>query len=264
MVIQSPFPVFIKSKDAPKEGPKALTFVLQFSPGAAPQAFSLITQQQSGLFTQIACLYIDNSTNTYPAYVIMATTNQVIFVAPLTQGYYNVLSAGTIGFSAISNPSVVASVNLTIIALNTEHDAVVWNTAPLTSATSLSVTASGKVTVASPGTTVQIAPGTNTFAQNVIFTLDPRDTGVVGNIYIGLPGMNKTTGSRVLKVLNFASPNPAYTQWEIGVPQQNFFNGTAFDGGSGPNKTNPYQLNNFVIDADTAGAGVLVTAYSSI
>ncbi len=100
----------------------------------------------------------------------------------------------------------------------------------------------GPVTVSTPGTPVAICsklyamglavPGDIVEVNKISVIAMPANTG---KVYVGVPGMNKTTLAGVLYV--FASGNAA---WEI----------TNNVGGD------TYRFDKFLIDADVAGEGV--------
>lgn len=101
----------------------------------------------------------------------------------------------------------------------------------------MTVTAMGKVAPTTPGTPAVITADSKIVAGRVMFAVPSTNTG---KVYLGQPGMNKTTLAGVIR---------DFTPAQLG-PQDGtvLWTGDEF-----------FQLSEYVVDADVAGEGLLVT-----
>ena len=104
----------------------------------------------------------------------------------------------------------------------------------------MNIQALGRVPVPTPGTPVLFAAMTGT---QILITTAANN---VGNVYVGVPGMNKTTGAGVICVL------PKITSSSVAA-----FNPIVMTG------QDALYLAEFAIDADTAGDGAYVSVFTS-
>lgn len=107
----------------------------------------------------------------------------------------------------------------------------------------MNVTAKGRVNVTTPGTPVSLSTDTSVTATRLFFQVIP---GLTGKTYVGVPGMNKSTLTGVLRVL---WPNSAGGFSET-------FTVEAQDG------RDSIRLADYVIDADVATEGLLVSYWT--
>ena len=105
------------------------------------------------------------------------------------------------------------------------------------------VTAKGRVNVTTPGTPTALATDQRVTANRLFFQVIP---GLTGKTYVGVPGMNKSTLAGVLRIL---WPNSA------GGFSETFTIDTQ-------NGTDGIRVIDYVIDADVAGEGLLVSYWT--
>lgn len=105
------------------------------------------------------------------------------------------------------------------------------------------VTAKGRVNVTTPGTPTALAADPRVIANRLFFQVIP---GLTGKTYVGVPGMNKATLAGVIRIL---WPNSAGGFSET-------FTVEAQEG------TDGIRLVDYVIDADVAGEGLLVSYWT--
>jgi hypothetical protein len=101
----------------------------------------------------------------------------------------------------------------------------------------------GRVNVATPGTPVPLTTNATITASKVFFQVIP---GLTGKTYVGIPSMTKATLAGVARVL---WPNAS------GGFSENFWV-VSQDG------TNSIRLDEYAVDADVAGEGLLVTYWT--
>ena len=101
----------------------------------------------------------------------------------------------------------------------------------------------GKITVATPGTLVQLSTNTSLRASKIYFQVIP---GLTGKGYIGKSGMVRATLANVIRVL---WPNAS------GGFSDSFFLESHQDADS-------LNLSEYYIDMDVAGEGLLVTYWA--
>lgn len=247
----------LKAFAQPPEGPKSIRmdFVASNLSVGVTKTVDLLQLQQGSVFSQLSGLYVDNSTNPVVVKITIKTTNQVITAPPLSQGFYSVLSTGSLGFDVFI-PQSITSPTVTIFALNTPHNEYVRIVAATPNTLYYgSPTVFGKIAVPTPGTPVAITASTFNDAQIIIFQADPLDTG---RVYIGFPGMVKATRSGVIAILS-ATSNERFI---LGSPIPNTSNSTPNNVGTS-NVSNEF-LQNYVVDVDVANNGPMVTVFRSI
>ena len=104
----------------------------------------------------------------------------------------------------------------------------------------MDINSTGRLNVPTPGTPVSLSNNPDATASKLFFQVIP---GLTGKMYIGTPGMSKVTLSAVARVL---APNPT------GGFSENF----EIESQDGEDSI---RLNQYAIDADVAGEGLLVT-----
>jgi hypothetical protein len=104
----------------------------------------------------------------------------------------------------------------------------------------MNINCKGRVNVATPGTPVSLTTDPTVTASKLFFQVIP---GLTGKTYVGTTGMTKASFAGVARVL---APNPSSGFSE------NFYIESQ-DG------TNSIRLKDYVIDADVAGEGLLVS-----
>ena len=105
------------------------------------------------------------------------------------------------------------------------------------------VTAKGRVNVTTPGTPVVLSTDSKVTANRLFFQVIP---GLTGKTYVGVPGMNKSTLAGVVRIL---WPNSAGGFSEtFSVEAQN--------------GTDAIRIVDYVIDADVASEGLLVSYWT--
>jgi hypothetical protein len=104
----------------------------------------------------------------------------------------------------------------------------------------MTLTSLGRVNVVSPGTPVPLSTDPKLRVTKVFFQSVP---GLTGKCYIGTPAMSKSTLSQAIRVLVPATNAAIADQFEI----------SARDG------RDSIYLNQFAVDADVAGEGLLVS-----
>jgi hypothetical protein len=104
----------------------------------------------------------------------------------------------------------------------------------------MTLTSLGRVNVASPGTPVPLSTDPTLRVSKLFFQSVP---GLTGKCYIGTPAMVKGALSQVVRVLVPATNSTVADQFQI----------SAEDG------RDSFYLNQFAIDADVAGEGLLVS-----
>lgn len=115
------FSVRVGDKPPQLEGNRAVPVNFDFT---AVQSynfdFQMLVQQKKISFVQT--VYIDNSLNSQPSYMLIGTTNQLIIAPPLSQGYYNCLISGPAKMTLSTTGAVIVPVQF----MNFEVDALVW------------------------------------------------------------------------------------------------------------------------------------------
>ena len=104
----------------------------------------------------------------------------------------------------------------------------------------MTLTSLGRVNVATPGTPVPLSADPTLRVARLFFQSVP---GLTGKTYIGAPLMNKTTLAQVVRVLVPATNSSIADQFSL-APE---------DGRDG------IYLNQYAVDADNAGEGLLVS-----
>jgi hypothetical protein len=104
----------------------------------------------------------------------------------------------------------------------------------------MTLTSLGRVNVTSPGTPVALSTDPKLRVTKLFFQSVP---GLTGKCYIGTPGMSRSSLSHVARVLVPATNSAIADQFQI----------SSEDGRDG------LYLNQYVIDADVAGEGLLVS-----
>jgi hypothetical protein len=104
----------------------------------------------------------------------------------------------------------------------------------------MTLTSLGRVNVATPGTPVPLSTDPQLRVSKLFFQSVP---GLTGKCYIGTPAMSKSTLSHVVRVLVPATNSTVADQF-----------GIASEDGS-----DSFYLNQYAIDADVAGEGLLVS-----
>jgi hypothetical protein len=104
----------------------------------------------------------------------------------------------------------------------------------------MNINCKGRVNVSAPGTPVPLTTDPTVTASKLLFQVIP---GLTGKTYVGVAGMTKATLSGVARTL---APNPS------GGFSETFYI-EAQDG------ADSIRLEDYVIDADVAGEGLLVT-----
>lgn len=107
----------------------------------------------------------------------------------------------------------------------------------------MTVTAMGRVSVATPGTAVALSTLPVQEVSKVFFQVIP---GLTGKAYVGKKGLNRTTLAGVIRVL---WPNAS------GGLSDSFFLET-------DDNTNTLNLSEYYIDMDVAGEGLLVSYWT--
>jgi hypothetical protein len=107
----------------------------------------------------------------------------------------------------------------------------------------MTLTSLGRVNVASPGTPVPLSSDPTIRVSRVFFQAVP---GLTGKCYVGTPQMSKSAFAQVVRVLVPASGSAAADQFEMGTK----------DG------TDGIYLNQYAIDADVAGEGLLISYWT--
>jgi hypothetical protein len=75
----------------PKEGPKALPALLDFTGTVGTYTVDLLSLEQLGIFSMLQTIFIDLSNSANNLTVTFPDSGQVIIAKPHTQGYYPVL-----------------------------------------------------------------------------------------------------------------------------------------------------------------------------
>lgn len=114
------------SESFPKSGNRELPIRLDFT--LTGTIFDDLTpEMQASQIETIQSVYIDNSANTATlTLTILGPIPQVIQAQPFTQGYYPVISSGTLRYRAVAN----AGQTINIIFSNTEKKYTVWGPVP--------------------------------------------------------------------------------------------------------------------------------------
>jgi hypothetical protein len=104
----------------------------------------------------------------------------------------------------------------------------------------MTLTSLGRVNVASPGTPVALSTDPKLRVSKLFFQSVP---GLTGKCYIGAPAMSKNALSQVVRVLVPATNSAVADQFEL----------------SPEDGRDSLYLNQYAIDADVAGEGLLVS-----
>jgi hypothetical protein len=104
----------------------------------------------------------------------------------------------------------------------------------------MTLTSLGRVNVATPGTPVPLSTDPTLRVNKLFFQSIP---GLTGKCYIGTPAISKSALSNVVRVLVPATSSVAADQMEI----------------SSKDGRDSLYLNQYAIDADVAGEGLLVS-----
>jgi hypothetical protein len=104
----------------------------------------------------------------------------------------------------------------------------------------MTLTSLGRVNVATPGTPVPLSTNPALRVSKLFFQSVP---GLTGKCYIGTPAMSKSALSHVVRVLVPATNNSPADQFEV----------------SPEDGRDSLYLNQYAIDADVAGEGLLVS-----
>lgn len=88
-----PLPVTIESVPSPQEGAKAVCMQFYWGVNAAPLSFTinLLSQYQSGQFTTVQSVFVDNRTVPFDVLLTALDTGQRVFVRAFAYGWYHVL-----------------------------------------------------------------------------------------------------------------------------------------------------------------------------
>lgn len=106
----------------PKEGPKVVSFNIDFSAGQQYK-FDLTALQQNANISMIQTLFVDNSQSTVQLTMVMDTTNQRIIIPPQAQAYVPCILTNKIGVTIQSTSGLVIQCQALNIAMNMS----VWN-----------------------------------------------------------------------------------------------------------------------------------------
>jgi len=104
----------------------------------------------------------------------------------------------------------------------------------------MTLTSMGRVNVASPGTPVALSTDPTFRVSKLFFQSVP---GLTGKCYIGAPAMSKSALSQVARVLVPATGSAVADQWKI----------------SSEDGRDSLYLNQYAIDTDVAGEGLLIS-----
>lgn len=186
----------------PCEGTKAFPFSLDFTGAANAYRIDLTTQYNQKQFTTLQTIYADNSANTSDMEIICQSTNQVIVVAPLTQGYYTILQPSPPVLQVQTNGAFIVQV----ILLNFYIPPTTW-TIPITNASGLPEVDVPALDAVIVGGLVQVAA----FAGTVTAPSDASGTITVGGTRQVLFAANATrkrfiisNPSTAIEVLQFS------------------------------------------------------------
>jgi hypothetical protein len=113
-------PVF--NAAVPKEGPKAIPLVLDFTAVQTIQV-DLTQQQQSARISFLQGAFIDNSQNMSPLSIQSGQSQQVVTIPPQSQAFMPLLLPNP----PIFNAATLGSAKVTIIVLNVPMDIAVWS-----------------------------------------------------------------------------------------------------------------------------------------
>jgi hypothetical protein len=126
--INNPTGLNIANQTIPKEGPVCVPLgPFNFSTGASYNV-NLTTFQQLGRISVVQGMFVDNSGNTSNLVVTCLITGQSVTVAPLTQGYYPLLSVNPFNFVVSSAGAV--NFNAVIYVYNVPIPPAVWSAIP--------------------------------------------------------------------------------------------------------------------------------------
>jgi hypothetical protein len=93
-----PFPTALGTRPLASEGSKVVNYPINWTEvNAANRNFTLqinlLSQYQSGQFTTVQAVYVDNSTNIYPVTIVCAESGQSVEIGPFSQGMFPLVSS---------------------------------------------------------------------------------------------------------------------------------------------------------------------------
>jgi len=106
----------------PKEGPKAMNFVFDWT-ALGSYTIDLQNQQERNFLSMVQTVWIDNSLNMNVFAITFDTINQTIRVAAQSQGYYPVMVINPPRFVAVST---IAAVATKIALINVPIEYATW------------------------------------------------------------------------------------------------------------------------------------------
>lgn len=87
--VQNTYPFPINLSLSPREGGKAVSVYINWNDGAPnPTYVNLLAQFNTGQFTSVQSVWVDNSTNMFPIFISCQQEQQTLFIPAFTQGLY--------------------------------------------------------------------------------------------------------------------------------------------------------------------------------